>query len=133
MTPFYEQERREFIRIKATLTVRYKFLCKHLTDPKLEEIYQAITNNISAGGMLLEGPVPNLGWLPDLLLQKMVIGINVMLPTESEPVKALTRVAWVDSVNEVTRQCKLGLKFKEITSQDSDKIMRFIIRAQLPS
>ncbi|MBI4712990.1 MAG: PilZ domain-containing protein [Planctomycetes bacterium] len=133
MSPFYEQERREFIRIKTTLTVRYKFFCSHITDPRLEEIYQGITNNISAGGILLDGTVPNLGWLPDLLTQKIVIGINIMLPTETESVKALTRVAWIDSVNEVTKQCKMGLKFKEITSQDSDKIMRYIIRAQLPS
>ncbi|MFH1231961.1 MAG: PilZ domain-containing protein [Planctomycetota bacterium] len=133
MAESFEQERREFIRIKLEIPIHYKFLCTHLKDNRLDEIYRGFTSNISGGGILLKGPVPEFSWIPDLLMQKTVIGVNMMLPTEEEPIKALTRVAWIEAIDEKTHYCTLGLRFKEITRDDQDKIFKFIIRSQIPS
>ncbi|MFA5794574.1 MAG: PilZ domain-containing protein [Candidatus Brocadiia bacterium] len=133
MSSFFDQDRREYVRVRADIPVRYKFLAKHIQDPKIEDIYQGVTNNISGGGILLCGVVPDIGWLSDLLMQRIVIGVNFVLPGDQEVIKALTRVSWIDAMDENSKKCQMGLKFKEVTSLDRDKIFKFIIRSQLPS
>lgn len=131
--PEFDYERREFVRVKAEIPVRYKFLCRLRNDTELNDIYEGTTANLSGGGILLVGKIPVLDWIPDLLMQKIVIGVNLFLPAEDKPVKALSRVAWVEQVDENTRRCMLGLKFKEITQEDRDRIFRFVIKVQMPS
>lgn len=128
----FESERREFVRIKAGLEVRYMFL----TNSDVEVpggVYEGITQNVSGGGMLLIGKIPELQWIPDLLMQKIVIGVNIYLMDSDEPVKALTRVAWVEAVDESSMKCGFGLTFREITKDQQDRILRYIIKAQMPS
>lgn len=133
MEGVYEQERREFIRVKVEIPVRYKFLAKHRQDAELNTIYEGFTTNLSGGGLLLMGKLPVLAWLADLLMQKMAVGINLYLPLHEAPIKALTRVAWIETIEEQTQRTAFGLKFREITADDKDKIFRFVIKAQLPS
>jgi c-di-GMP-binding flagellar brake protein YcgR len=99
----------------------------------MDQIYEGTTSNISGGGLLLLGKIPILNWIPDMLMQKIVVGINLLLPAQDTPIKALTRVAWIETVDEKTHRCAMGLKFKEITQEDKDRIFKFIIRAQMPS
>ncbi len=42
----YESERREFVRVRASLSVRYKFL-KQSGEEIDEKIYEGITQNLS--------------------------------------------------------------------------------------
>lgn len=133
MPQLFDQDRREYVRIQADIPVRYKFLAKHITTPVIENIYQGVTNNISGGGILLAGTVPDMSWVSELLMQRIVIGINFALPMDTEVIKALTRVSWIEAMDEKSQQCLMGLKFKEITTPDRDKIFKYIIRSQLPS
>ncbi len=129
----YESERREFVRVKASLGVRYKFL-RQSGDDIDESIYEGVTQNLSGGGLLLTGKIPDIEWIPDLLMQKVVIGVNVMLPdSPEEPIKALTRVAWAEAFEEGAGKCAFGLMFREITKEAQDKIFRFIIKSKMPS
>lgn len=121
------------MRVKAEIVVRYKFLSKTRNEPELETIHEGRTANVGGGGLLLSGPIPKLEWIPDLLLQRMAVGCNLFIPTSDIPLKLLTRVAWIESVDEDSQTFALGLKFREITSQDQDAIFRFIIRSQMPS
>lgn len=121
------------MRVKAEISVRYKFLSKTRVEPELETVYDGISANMGGGGLLLHGPIPKLDWIPDLLLQRMAVGCNIILPTHDIPLKVLTRVAWIESVEEDAQRFAIGLKFREITSQDQDAIFRFIIRSQMPS
>jgi c-di-GMP-binding flagellar brake protein YcgR len=130
----FESNRREFIRIRSGLIVRYKFISQiGSSDERLNQIYQGNATNISASGIMIEGPIPDPLWIPELLMQRMVIGLNFLIPSEEELIKTLTRLAWAETVEEVTHLCRMGLKFKEITTKDTDKIFKFIIRNQLPS
>ena len=128
----HDSERREFVRIRSNLAVRYKFLRGSGEDMD-SEIHEGITRNISGGGLLLEGRVPDVKWIPELLMQKAVVGINLVLPDATEPVKALTRVAWIESLDESSKKCSIGLAFREITREHQDKIFKYIIKAQMPS
>ncbi|MEK7449078.1 MAG: PilZ domain-containing protein [Planctomycetota bacterium] len=126
-------EKREFVRVKLEIPIRYKFLCKHIQSPEMDKIYQGKTTNVSGGGLLLFGVMPDFNWVPELLMQKIVVGVTFLLPDESESVKALARAAWIETIDEETKKCNMGLKYQEITAGDRDKIFRFVIKAQLPA
>lgn len=127
----YESERREFVRVKTSMGVRYKFLSQTVEGLE-DKIYEGVTQNLSGGGLLLTGKIPDLKIIPDLLMQKIVIGVNIMLPDSHDAVKALTRVAWAEAFEEGSGKCAFGLTFREITKEAQDKIFRFIIKSKMP-
>jgi len=122
-------ERRDFVRIDLSLPIRYKFLSPSASK-RSDIIFDGKTTNISAGGMLLTGKIPSADWLGDLLLQKVILGINVLLPEIPEPIKLLARVQWIESLT-AHAECAMGLKYKEIKKEDQDKIVQLIIRSQM--
>lgn len=133
MTLPNEQERREFVRVRVQIPVRYKFLSKTRTGVEMDDVYEGVTTNVGGGGLLLLGRIPVVDWIPELLMQKIVLGVNLLLPHDEAPIKALTRVAWVETFDESTKKCNLGLRFKEITQADKDRIFKFVIKVQMPS
>lgn len=126
-------ERRQFIRIKTNLVVRYKFICQYRDEPELNKVYEGYTENISASGLLLVGKIPKFEWIPELLMKKISIGVNLYLPSQEFPIKALTRVVWLEKLEEETKRCFMGLQFQEIRMEDKDKIFFFVIKNQLDS
>lgn len=126
----YETEKREFVRIKVDIPVRYKFLSR---DFELDEdnVREGITRNISGSGLLLLGHMPQPEWITPLLMQRIVLGVNILLPMIENPVKALTRVAWIEAIPEGADRCAMGLKFREITKEGQDEIFRYVIRSQM--
>jgi hypothetical protein len=126
----YESARREFVKVNTEISVRYKFLSKsvELGD---ESIYEGSTSRISGSGFLLMGRIPSVSWIPALLMEKIVIGVNILLPSLPVPVKALTRVAWLEAFPEGSDRCALGLMFKEIAKASQDEVLKYMIRAQL--
>lgn len=128
---YFDSERREFIRVRTQLDIRYKLIS--LTSKHCDgAIYEGVSQNLGGGGLLLVGRIPSGEVVLDLLLQRIAIGINLFLSAGEPPVKALTRVAWVEAPPDGGERCRIGLQFKEITKEDQDRILRFIIKAQLP-
>jgi c-di-GMP-binding flagellar brake protein YcgR len=125
----YESERREFVRIKIDVPIRYKFLSKSIEVT--EEIYEGTTGDLGGGGILMMGRIPNPGWYVGLLTQQIVVGVNLLLPMAAEPIKALCRVAWIESTEGEAGRVAMGLKFKEISRDSLDEIFKFVIKAQL--
>lgn len=127
----YEVEKREFVRIKVDIPIRYKYLSREVELGDDDKVFEGGTRNISGAGMLLIGKLPNPAWLTPLLMEKIVIGVNIMLPSVTEPIKALTRVAWIEAMPEGPDRCVMGLKFKEITKESQDSIFKYVIRSQM--
>ena len=130
-TKFYDLERREFIRVRAELVVKYKFL-SHGAQSVPDEVFEGTTSNLSGGGLLLVGTIPNTDWITGLLMDRIVVGVNLFLPGDAEPVKALTRTAWIEALDERAQRCSMGLRFKEITKEHLDRLFKFVIKAQMP-
>ncbi len=126
----YESERKTFVKINTDIPVRYKFLSK-VIDLADENIYEGTTAHISGHGLLLVGKIPSVSWIPGLLMEKIVLGLNILLPSIDAPVKALARAAWVEAIPEGSEKCALGLQFKEISKECQDQILKYIIRAQM--
>jgi c-di-GMP-binding flagellar brake protein YcgR len=127
----FDPERREFVRVRADLPVKYRFLSQDATFVS-DEIFEGVTSNLSGAGILLVGQMPNSDWITGLLMERIVVGINLFLPGEAEPLKALTRTAWIEALDERAQRCSMGLRFKEITKEHLDRLFKFVIRAQMP-
>lgn len=126
----YQTEKREFVRIHIDVPIRYKFLSR-VVDIDDDAVYEGTTSNLSGAGLLLVGKLPSVSWIPGLLMGKILLGINLILPSLELPIKALCRVAWVEALEEGSEKCAMGLKFREITKENQDEIMKYIIKAQM--
>ncbi len=129
----YEHERREFVRVRLEIPVTYRFVCHLRQDPELDHQYRGSTSNISAGGLLLHGEIPLIPWIPELLMQKMLIAVSMALPDGGGAIKALARTAWLEPVEEPSLRCHMGLAFREITSTDRDRVFQFVMRSLMPT
>ena len=123
-------EKSEFIHLQTDIPVRYKFLSK--TVPvDAEGVFEGTTRNLSSHGLLLSGKVPGMSWIPGLLMGEILIGINMLFPHLDQPIKGLTRVAWIEAFEKGSEKCALGLKYQDITKDSQDQILRYIIKAQI--
>ena len=59
------------------------------------------------------------------------MGVNILLPSLDAPIKALTRVAWIEAFQKGSDKCAMGLRFKEISKENQDEILKYIIKAQI--
>jgi len=132
MTASFEYERREYVRLPLTVPVNYKYLSHAVTDPAIDEVRSGTCRNIGTGGLLLKAVLPNPDWLAMLLTRAMHLGVNIRLPGQAKPVKALCRVAWTSAI-ETDGTLMIGLSFQEIAQEDRDAVTRYIIKAQMPS
>lgn len=132
MTASFEYERREFIRLPVAVPVRYKFLSKEITPKEMDEVHEGVSRNIGGGGILLQAKLPDPDWLAQLLTRRMYLGINLLLPNSERPIKALCRVTWASAIEGDASLLIVGLEYQEITNQDRDLVLQYIIRAQMP-
>ena len=75
MSIHYETTKREFVRIPTDIPVRYKFL-SHTVPIDSEGIYEGMTCYLSGSGMLLVGKLPGFSWIPGLLMEEILLGVN---------------------------------------------------------
>jgi c-di-GMP-binding flagellar brake protein YcgR len=127
---YYERERREYVRVSAEVKVRYRFLSHDpafaATDP-----CDGVATNLSGGGLLLNAKVGDADWIPALLTERIFLGVEIELPGQAEPVRALTRAAWVETIDAASGDCQMGLRFKEITRGDLDRVFRYVIGKEM--
>ena len=126
----YETEMREFVRVHTDIPVRYKFLSRSVPVDS-EGIFEGTTANLSGSGLLLVGKLPGISWIPGLLMEEILLGLNVLLPMMDAPIKGLARVAWIEAFQKGTDKCAMGLRFKEISKESQDEILKYIIKAQI--
>ena len=125
-----ESERREFVRVRLAVPVRYAFM--DMGGTRLPPgVSEGSSVNLSGGGLLLQGKVHDLAWTTDLLTQRIGVALSIQLPGELAFVQALARVAWLEAIDPASKRCNLGLRFKELAREDQDRIQRFVIRSQM--
>ncbi len=127
--PAFESERRDYVKLKSEVTVRYKFLSREVEIE--DKIREGFTTNLGGGGMLLVGQIPEPNWYEELLRERVVMGLNILLPSEADPVKTIGHVVWIEGHPDLANRVGIGLTFKEIAREARDAILRFVIRAQL--
>lgn len=126
----YESEKREFVRVHTDIPVRYKFLSRSIPI-EAEGVFEGTTANLSGSGLLLTGKLPGVSWIPGLLMGDILLGVNILIPSLDMPVKALTRVGWVESFQRGSEKCAMGLRYQDISKENQDELLRYIIKAQI--
>ena len=124
-------ERRQFVRVNVDVPVSYKFVP---LDPRMsvaQETHTGYSRNVSQGGLLLIGRLPNLSWISPLLMNRMIIAVSVQLPGITAPIKALCRAAWLETVEEKSQRAAYGLIFNEIANEDRDRVLQFVLKSQI--
>ena len=127
-----ETDRRDYPRLKRSLPLRYKFLSTTMEDPAFDRVNDGSTHNISLGGMLMVGPIPKLDWLKDLLIGRISVGVNLLLPGREQPVKCLTRVAWIEAVDQEAISMRMGLRIIDIPSDQRKVLSDFLLMETAP-
>lgn len=126
----FNSNKREFVQINTDIPVRYKFLSKTI-ELGVDEIFEGTTNCLSGGGCLLQGRIPSLNWIPALLMGKIHLGINLLLPSSDLPIKVLCGTGWIEEIPEGSDRCVLGLKFAELDKEMEDQVLKYLIKAQM--
>jgi len=121
---------RRFGRLNVDVTVRYKFISKEVevTD---QNVYTGNSKDLSSVGLGLECQLPEPSILGGLIEGKVFVGLNIILPNRETPIKALTRLIWLEVDEKEPRKVTLGLKFVTIEKEDKDELVRFSIRSQI--
>jgi c-di-GMP-binding flagellar brake protein YcgR len=122
--------RRNFVKVSVDVPVRYKFLSKTMQVPD-REVHEGATNNLSGTGLVLLAKIPDGETLVHLLTNEILVGLNIQLPSQGEPIKALGTVSFIEATPELPGKCGLNVRFLDMPKEDSDQILRYTIRAQI--
>ncbi len=117
-------------KIGAEVPVRYKYLSKTVTVQD-DTVHAGVTDDFSSSGIVVHGKLPPDEVLGHLLRGEVFVGLNILLPTQEEPVKALGRLDWIEADAAQPERCHMGLRFVEISKEHKDALVRFGIKAQM--
>ena len=111
-----DSNRRKFVRLNFLVDVVYS---KRLSVRK-EKI--SLSRNISAGGICLI--------VYEELKKAQLLDLEIYLPGDDRPVKALGKVAWLNEfvIGDVSkgRRFDAGIEFVKISKEDSDKVNKYV-------
>jgi hypothetical protein len=119
-------ERREFLRVSIRVPVLFRLFD---TGKGWGEPREGLTENLSVGGLLLHGRLPEEGALTRAIVNHAPIALEFPLPDGyPDPVRGVARVLWVENAAETPEECKFGLRFREMMLRDRDRIVGFVVR-----
>ena len=105
-------EQRRFKRIDLNLPLQYKNLRKGGELPA-----GSLTRNLSEGGVCFRSN--------EFISLACRLVVEISLPTNPKPIKAITKVAWIRKVPSGD-QYELGNQFLDMGREDKEKIMGFV-------
>jgi len=126
----YQPEKREYLRVPSGVPVQYKFVSPDHFKVSPEP-FEGVSVDLSLGGVQIIGVLPSDEYIMPLLMQKIALVLSLKLPGESDPVYAIGRVAWIDAIEgEDPKKYAVGLRFHEISGEDTDRILQYIVHSQ---
>ncbi len=126
-SPALPPKRRRFTRVNVELVVHYTFVSSS-GAPLSNSTFQGTSKDISGGGCLLQGSIPQLGWIPDLLTEEMKLDLKIDFPVDDFDLNTSAQVAWIDPQDKGEDQFQLGLEFEDLPDDKRKRIVDFVIR-----
>lgn len=120
-------KRRRFTRVNAALVVDYTFASSS-GKRMLDQEYQGKSRDISGGGCLLEGSIPEREWIPALLLEDIKLEVDITFPGDRPTLHTEATVAWIDPDDSSEEAFQLGLEFQDLPDDERKHIIDFVIR-----
>ncbi|GMV81332.1 MAG: hypothetical protein AMXMBFR7_25160 [Planctomycetota bacterium] len=119
-------ERRQYKRVTLDLPVFYRF---RTSDPrlKIEKLtYQGMTRNLSEGGLLMLGPLPDLAWISPLLMSKILLDMTLELPGAARSIAVEGRAAWVEAKPSGLQDAMYGITFGTVARESKEALRAWI-------
>ena len=114
----YVKERRRHPRVNARLPLQYKDIQR-----PIEAYSGTLSRDVSEGGVrFLSNEF--LSVFTRLLLE-------VSIPSLSRPVKAISKVAWIQKVPR-SNQYNVGVQFMDMTEEDKKQLASFVTKSPAP-
>jgi len=121
-----EKRRNVRIFLNTPIQVKYHFIRDY--DDQSESPGDALSSNISGGGLFLELPHLETKTQEELLKGEKKLFLEILLPNTTEPIKALGKVAWMEEKEERGKALHgAGVTFISIDEDDREKIINYII------
>ncbi|MFH1868050.1 MAG: PilZ domain-containing protein [Candidatus Omnitrophota bacterium] len=114
----YVKEKRSHPRLDVRLPVQYKDIQR-----PIEAYSGTLSRDIGEGGMR---------FLSNEFLSVFTrLLIEVSIPSLSRPIKAISKVAWIQKVPR-NSQYNVGIKFMDMTEEDKKQLASFIAKSPAP-
>ncbi|MCI0588599.1 MAG: PilZ domain-containing protein [Planctomycetes bacterium] len=118
---------REFVRVSARVPVSFRLLEDGQASGPTRE---GVTENLSAGGLLIHARFPEEEVLARAVQGRSALAFQFSLPEdESEAIRGVGRLVWVEAVPGEAGSCRMGVRFRELLARDRDRIIAFVVRA----
>jgi len=118
------QERRRYIRLKSVFPVQFQILS--LDEAKsLSGCLQGFTSNISKGGICLQANnlIPALA--EPLDKRRARLSLDIQMPLTGRSVRAMARIAWMQSVAGCPNSYLIGLSYEKIDPLQNSRLIRY--------
>ncbi len=119
-------ERRKYYRINCELDIRYKYVSQ-FTDIKEAKFQETKSDNVSVGGILFCGVIPDFNYIPKMFLNEISVLIYMFLPRQTEALKALSVLKHLEILNKDIKLFRMGVEFVEISSEHKNILSEFIL------
>jgi hypothetical protein len=117
-------EARQSLRQQISLTLRYRFLSHDKAYAATgKEIAQ--TADVSATGARVRIRLPDTSWVAGLKERKVIVGIEIDLPADKQPVLAHATAAWLKPAGGL--EFDVGLQFSEMTRADRERLQAMLL------
>jgi len=118
-------DRRKSERIGVQFRVGYRF---RALDPKTKlsaEVHEGKAQNVSHGGLLLRGPLPDQSWTSKLLTGTFMLDAEFTLPGQSDALKIESRIAWIEPTDK-EHVCCFGVSFAKLGKKEKDSLAKYL-------
>lgn len=114
-------ERRRFLRLDASIPVKYSIITKekHAMFHPAENL--SASKNIGGGGLMLEVPL----LVDEFLMTKNLLRVEIDLPDGESPIYAITKIVCIER-DEHDDVYYLRMGFVEVSEHDVERAVKFV-------
>jgi len=123
------KEKRKYIRIKPAKPVNLKFrIVPNKKRKRTLKKGKAFSRNISGGGMFIKLPFMKAQLMTGLFSGANKVALELKIPGYNSRIKILGKAVWLDNkIDTKRKQCGMGIEFEEISEEDRERILQYML------
>lgn len=114
-------ERRKFLRLDASVPVKYAVITKGMHTISHPAENAAVSKNIGGGGLMLEVPL----LVDEFLMTKNLLKVEIDLPDKQPSIHAIAKIVCIER-DQHEDVYYLRMSFVEISIHNIDRVVKFI-------
>lgn len=124
------EKKRQTLRLKLKLPVAFVVIDQK-GQPLSDDVFEGYTQDISEGGMLYQGAMPEKGMRQRLVNRELFLGLNIFFLSSKDKIKLIAEVRWLEEKKkEGSVDFSVGLKFRGLDEASRKKLARLVESVQ---